>query len=99
MIGADANWRSKRGQGAALVLTGGALFLPLLGRSNHCSHFENTGLITVPKMRKKADLPTKLCATCGLSFAWRKKWEKVWNEVRYCSDRCREAARKRPASP
>ena len=44
----------------------------------------------MPKMRKKADLPTKPCATCGLPFAWRKKWEKVWDEVRYCSDRCRD---------
>ncbi len=23
------------------------------------------------------------------NFTWRKKWEKVWNEVKYCSDRCR----------
>ncbi|PLL13681.1 DUF2256 domain-containing protein [Tabrizicola sp. TH137] len=40
-------------------------------------------------MRKKGDLPEKTCATCGRPFAWRKKWEKVWDEVRYCSDRCR----------
>jgi len=37
----------------------------------------------------KADLPTKTCATCGRPFAWRKKWEKVWAEVKYCSDKCR----------
>jgi hypothetical protein len=41
------------------------------------------------KMRKKADLPQKTCARCGLPFTWRKKWEKNWDEVRYCSDRCR----------
>lgn len=40
-------------------------------------------------MRRKGDLPTKICATCGRPFAWRKKWERVWDEVRYCSDRCR----------
>ncbi|MBD1206601.1 MAG: DUF2256 domain-containing protein [Rhodobacteraceae bacterium] len=40
-------------------------------------------------MRKKGDLPEKTCATCGRPFTWRKKWEKVWDEVRYCSDRCR----------
>lgn len=40
-------------------------------------------------MRQKADLPTKTCAHCGRPFTWRKKWEKVWDEVRYCSDRCR----------
>nr|MCU0791220.1 DUF2256 domain-containing protein [Nitratireductor sp.] len=33
-------------------------------------------------MRKKADLPMKTCAQCGRPFAWRKKWEKVWNEVK-----------------
>jgi hypothetical protein len=43
------------------------------------------------KMRKKADLPQKICAGCGLPMVWRKKWEKVWDEVRFCSDRCRQA--------
>ncbi len=37
----------------------------------------------------KADLPEKTCATCGRPFTWRKKWAAVWDEVRYCSDRCR----------
>jgi hypothetical protein len=37
----------------------------------------------------KADLPTKICAVCRRPFAWRKKWETVWDEVRYCSDACR----------
>jgi hypothetical protein len=40
-------------------------------------------------MKKKADLPTKVCPNCSRPFAWRKKWEKVWDEVKYCSDRCR----------
>jgi hypothetical protein len=44
-------------------------------------------------MRKKADLPTKVCAACGRPFAWRKKWEKTWNEVRFCSDACRTGSR------
>ncbi|WP_371155358.1 DUF2256 domain-containing protein [Jannaschia sp. 2305UL9-9] len=44
-------------------------------------------------MRRKGDLPTKTCATCGKPFAWRKKWAAVWDEVRYCSDRCRSARR------
>ena len=43
------------------------------------------------KMVRKGDLPTKICATCQRSFAWRKKWAKVWDEVRFCSDRCRGA--------
>ncbi|NBS14125.1 MAG: DUF2256 domain-containing protein [Verrucomicrobia bacterium] len=37
----------------------------------------------------KADLPRKICLHCGRPFAWRKKWERVWEEVRYCSDACR----------
>ncbi|WIV49924.1 DUF2256 domain-containing protein [Marivivens sp. LCG002] len=41
------------------------------------------------KMIKKSDLPTKLCPSCGRPFTWRKKWAKVWDEVRYCSDKCR----------
>lgn len=43
----------------------------------------------MPRMRKKANLPTKACAACGRPFAWRKRWERVWDEVRFCSDRCR----------
>ena len=39
----------------------------------------------------KSDLPTKTCLTCGRPFTWRRKWARDWAEVRYCSDRCREA--------
>lgn len=46
-------------------------------------------------MRKKSELPTKVCAGCGLPFAWRKKWERDWEAVRFCSDRCRKAEAKR----
>ncbi|WP_250955762.1 DUF2256 domain-containing protein [Rhizobium sp. CG5] len=41
------------------------------------------------KMIRKGDLPSKACAQCNRPFAWRKKWEKTWHEVRFCSDRCR----------
>ncbi|WP_210402026.1 DUF2256 domain-containing protein [Thioclava sp. F36-6] len=43
------------------------------------------------KMRRKSDLPTKLCASCGRPFAWRKKWARDWESVRYCSERCRRS--------
>ncbi|WP_343082204.1 DUF2256 domain-containing protein [Ostreiculturibacter nitratireducens] len=46
-------------------------------------------MVAMPKGVKKADLPRKTCAACGRPFAWRRKWARVWNEVRYCSDRCR----------
>jgi hypothetical protein len=41
------------------------------------------------KMVKKANLPEKMCKGCGLPFKWRKKWAKDWDQVLYCSDRCR----------
>ncbi|HCQ66505.1 MAG TPA: DUF2256 domain-containing protein [Rhodobacteraceae bacterium] len=44
---------------------------------------------------RKADLPEKPCAVCGRSFAWRRKWAVLWNEVRYCSERCRRPRRAR----
>lgn len=43
------------------------------------------------KMRKKSELPSKICLSCGLPFAWRKKWERDWEQVKYCSERCRRA--------
>jgi hypothetical protein len=48
----------------------------------------------MPKGIKKANLPTKICARFGRPFTWRKKWEKVWNEVKYCSDKCRNGGEK-----
>ncbi|MFN3759594.1 MAG: DUF2256 domain-containing protein [Algoriphagus aquaeductus] len=43
---------------------------------------------------KKQHLPTKMCPICNRPFTWRKKWEKNWDEVKYCSDRCRGDAKK-----
>lgn len=43
--------------------------------------------------RGKAGLPEKICAACGRPFAWRRKWAKVWDEVRFCSDACRTGRR------
>jgi hypothetical protein len=51
------------------------------------------------KMRKKSDLPSKQCAHCGLPFAWRKKWERDWEQVKYCSERCRRAGVVRMTEP
>ena len=41
------------------------------------------------KGRPPSERPTKVCPVCGRPFSWRKKWAKVWDEVIYCSDRCR----------
>ncbi|MFD2724616.1 DUF2256 domain-containing protein [Hyunsoonleella rubra] len=38
---------------------------------------------------KKQYLPQKTCPTCKRPFAWRKKWEKNWDGVVYCSKKCR----------
>lgn len=43
------------------------------------------------RMTRKGDLPTKVCMTCGRPFAWRRKWARDWDEVRYCSQACRRA--------
>ena len=47
----------------------------------------------MPKMRNKADLPTKTCSACLRPFTWRKKWEKTWSEIQFCSDACRTGKR------
>ena len=39
---------------------------------------------------KKQYLPQKTCNVCERPFTWRKKWEKNWEEVKYCSERCRK---------
>ncbi|HAN45850.1 MAG TPA: DUF2256 domain-containing protein [Cyanobacteria bacterium UBA8156] len=45
----------------------------------------------------KAHLPQKICPVCGRPFTWRKKWADCWEEVKYCSDRCRR--HKNPETP
>ncbi|MDT0182230.1 DUF2256 and DUF3253 domain-containing protein [Microbacterium sp. ARD31] len=32
----------------------------------------------------------KTCASCGREIQWRKKWDKTWDDVKYCSDACRK---------
>jgi hypothetical protein len=34
--------------------------------------------------------PDKTCASCGRRIEWRKKWERDWENVRYCSAACRK---------
>ncbi|RZJ69914.1 DUF2256 domain-containing protein [Flavobacterium sp.] len=43
---------------------------------------------------QKPNLPTKTCEVCGRPFSWRKKWEKVWEDVKYCSEKCRRTKNK-----
>lgn len=37
----------------------------------------------------KTKLESKLCAVCGRTIEWRKKWERDWEQIRYCSDGCK----------
>ncbi len=45
-----------------------------------------------PQSGKEAP-PPKPCAACGREITWRKKWERSWDEVRYCSDACRRRSK------
>lgn len=49
----------------------------------------NFVLIIMERVRSKSDLPEKICVVCQRPFAWRKKWQDCWDEVKYCSERCR----------
>ncbi|MBC7882720.1 MAG: DUF2256 domain-containing protein [Anaerolineae bacterium] len=37
----------------------------------------------------KSNLPSKICVVCNRPFEWRRKWADCWEEVKYCSERCR----------
>ncbi|MDA0237962.1 MAG: DUF2256 domain-containing protein [Proteobacteria bacterium] len=39
----------------------------------------------------KRTLPSKECIICQKLFLWRKKWERDWGQVKYCSERCRRS--------
>lgn len=39
---------------------------------------------------KKQNLPEKICQVCERPFSWRKKWDKDWDNVKYCSEKCRK---------
>ncbi|WP_316738915.1 DUF2256 domain-containing protein [Pedobacter aquatilis] len=43
---------------------------------------------------KKANLPSKICPVCNRPFFWRKKWERDWANVIYCSKKCSGNAQK-----
>ncbi|HEH9439695.1 TPA: DUF2256 domain-containing protein [Aeromonas sobria] len=42
-------------------------------------------------MHRKPHLPEKICPVCQRPFSWRSKWAHCWEEIRYCSERCRHA--------
>lgn len=52
--------------------------------SRACSPLRERGRSTDPVSQ-----PDKACAVCGRRIEWRKKWERDWDSVRYCSKACR----------
>ncbi|MBC7892324.1 MAG: DUF2256 domain-containing protein [Sphingobacteriaceae bacterium] len=47
--------------------------------------------------RPKVGLPIKTCPVCQRPFTWRKKWERDWETVKYCSERCRREGKQKLA--
>ncbi|MAV50954.1 MAG: DUF2256 domain-containing protein [Hyphomonadaceae bacterium] len=45
----------------------------------------------MPRHQTSSLRPEKNCVRCQRPFSWRKKWEKDWENVRYCSKRCRNS--------
>ncbi len=39
----------------------------------------------------KKHLPVKVCLKCNRPFQWRKKWERDWENVKYCSKKCQRS--------
>nr|WP_297727337.1 DUF2256 domain-containing protein [Limnohabitans sp. Rim8] len=43
-----------------------------------------------PFKGNKSNLPSKLCERCERVMTWRKSWAKNWEQVKYCSQSCRD---------
>lgn len=46
------------------------------------------------KVVAKGNLPHKMCLECARPFNWRKKWERCWDEIRFCSEACKAKGKK-----
>ncbi|MDH3298947.1 MAG: DUF2256 and DUF3253 domain-containing protein [Acidimicrobiia bacterium] len=42
-------------------------------------------------MANRSHPEPKTCSTCGRTIEWRRKWADDWDQVRYCSQRCRRS--------
>ncbi|MHC6528891.1 MULTISPECIES: DUF2256 domain-containing protein [unclassified Vibrio] len=42
----------------------------------------------------KCHLDSKICPVCQRPFYWRRKWQHCWQDVKYCSERCRRTRQK-----
>ena len=57
--------------------------------------------LAMPPIQRRPVPPPKTCVSCHRPFTWRKKWERDWQGVRYCSDACRRRGPQEfaPAAP
>ncbi|MEO9780984.1 MAG: DUF2256 domain-containing protein [Sedimentitalea sp.] len=71
-------------------------FCTVRGNATHCGSDPHIDL-SLKRGRKvrKSELPTKTCSVCCRPFTWRRKWSRNWDEVRYCSERCRRSRKVR----
>ena len=53
------------------------------------SKYMLSDLSVIPTAPDLKNLPSKICPICNRSFDWRKKWINCWEDVIYCSNRCR----------
>ena len=60
--------------------------------SNPCANFEVgwPGFVAGLLLFDSWIWSRRLVIPVGRTIEWRKKWERNWDEVRYCSDRCRK---------
>ena len=57
--------------------------------SNLIDSVETHGSKEIEKIIQLNKKDFKICVVCQRPFNWRKKWEKVWQNVKYCSNKCR----------
>ena len=73
------------------------MVLAVLGYDMQHQTFETSGAgnkaLLMTEINKN-DLPEKICPVCNRPFLWRKKWEKNWQEIVYCSAKCRRNKKK-----
>lgn len=80
------------------TLTSSSRRSPVLLAPNPETPFQRRSTLTYAKRgrRRSAETPTsmsrepKTCSTCGREITWRKKWERCWDDIKYCSDACRK---------
>ena len=47
--------------------------------------------MTGRRSRPTPDTAPRVCVTCGRTIDWRRRWARVWHEIRFCSDACRRS--------